>query len=178
MTSNYTRVLGLLEQVPHPPDWRMPSGAQRQQITQLEVAIGFALPSAVVEWLERCNGCIAGPGVLFGATTGSALTDMLSAMELWPKWIQNRWLPIASDGNGNLFVADASKPHVNVFFVECSLDPTRLSYIAGSTVEHFLEFLLEEELGESGWPFDPAYVLSRDPDLGYAAGALLPWVVA
>lgn len=176
MTSKYHGVLRLLQQSPHPPGWSMPGGPQTQQIADLEAAVGFAIPAAVVEWLEQCNGCVAGPGVLFGATSGCALTDILSAMELWPRWRQDRWLPIASDGSGNFFVAVAYEHQVQVFFVECTLDPGRLSYIFGSSVERFLEFLLEGELGESGWPFDPEYVLSRDPDIRYSTGPL-PWLV-
>jgi hypothetical protein len=61
-----------------------------------------------------------------------------------------------------------------VYFID-SYDPSNFAYAVGSSIPRFLIFLLEDDLGEERWPFDPAYVLARDPDIASVDPRCLPW---
>lgn len=64
-----------------------------------------------------------------------------------------------------------------MYFVDCSDDASRLAYAVGSSIPHFLIFLLQCELGDERWPFDAAYVLTRDPQIASIDPEYLPWNV-
>jgi cell wall assembly regulator SMI1 len=158
-------------------------GADAGQLGRLADLLGYPVPADLREWLTRCNGSDSGgPGALFGAYPANRALRIEAAAAIHPQWIPRRWVPVASDGTGNYYLLDASHRVTStdaVFFVDTMDDPDRLAYVVGSRLLTFLRFLLTRELdlpGASGWPFDPEYVLARDPDLALVADAgLLPW---
>ncbi len=94
---------------------------------------------------------------------------------MYPHWRSNGWLPVAGDGSGNYYVLTTAPLAGFVAFVDTADDPTRLDYLAATTLWQFLLFLFQRELGQPGWPFDPRTVLAEDPDLVQAPTELLPW---
>lgn len=177
MSPSFDRALALVTQVPRPPEASEPSGATADQLNSLERSLQQPLPVELTAWLGKCNGVVAGPGVLYGARPDNLTLDIGVARASWPEWVARGWIPVASDGTGNAFVLQgASPPEPSpVYFVDCSEDPARLGYVAASSLDRFLVFLLERELGQGGWPFDSSYVLERDPEISEAGGAPLPW---
>lgn len=177
MMANFDGALALLARVPRPPDAPQPSGATVDQIDQLERALQHPIPRELAAWLERCNGIVAGPGVLYGARATDPDLDIATARRAWPEWEARDWIPVASDGSGNSFVLFASTDSEDsaVYFVDCSDDPDRLAYVVASSLATFLRFLLEREMGEARWPFDSTYVLAEDPQIRDVEGAPLAW---
>jgi cell wall assembly regulator SMI1 len=155
------------------------SGATDKQFDQLRQAIGFEPPADLVDWLRVCNGVIAGPGGLYGASPPEDFLDIAGLLQLFPHWRDNRWIPVAGDGNGNHYVLDAGRQHLDrdaVYFVDVMEDPDELSYVVGSSLARFLRFLLLSDLGDRRWPFDEAYVSAEDPAiLAVEPDTLLPW---
>lgn len=177
MTPNFDRVLGLLTHVPRPPGASEPSGASIEQLQDLEETLQQPIPAELKAWLLRCNGVIAGPGVLYGARPADHALDLATARAAWTEWAGHGWIPVASDGSGNAFVLQRPEPHEPspVYFVDCSDNPDRLAYVVASSLESFLRFLLERELGEERWPFNSSYVLAEDPGIREIEGAPVPW---
>ena len=175
----FDRVTDLLGRVPRPPGDRAIVGASDSQLASLEARLGYRLPSLLAAWLTVCNGLIAGPGGLYGASPPEDFLGIDFMLGLHPEWAARKWLPVAGDGNGNQYIMDASREHIDrdsIFFVDTSEDDLALCYIVGSTLPLFLEFLLEREMGSRGWPFDPAYVLARDAAMASVVPErLLPW---
>jgi cell wall assembly regulator SMI1 len=172
------RVTGLLNQVPRPAESAQIEGASPAQIHALEQRLGHAIPVTLRRWLEVCNGLVAGPGGLYGATDGTHL-DIAHVQGLWPSWRVSGWLPVAGDGNGNAYLMGASPLHGAldaVYFVDCSDDPDAIAYVVASSLPKFLTFLLERELGERRWPFDAEYVQVTDPRISEIDEDLLPWI--
>lgn len=175
----FERVLDLLGRVPRPPEAPPCAGASKEQLSALEGELGYAAPSSLVAWLSLCNGIIAGPGGLYGSGPTDDFLDIGSVLRIHPDWQLKKWLPVAGDGNGNQYVIDASRAHLDadaVYFVDVSENAMELAYIVGSNLELFLVFLLDRETGVQGWPFDAHYVLARDPGIASVdSSALLPW---
>ena len=171
----YHDVLDLIQRAPKPPEARSPQGASPDQIESLERQLGYPLPDWLRRWLDVCNGYMAGPGGLYGAEADRSSLDIKRAS--WPEWRELGWVPIAGDGNGNAYVVPALLPNAGefVYFVDCAEDPSQLAYVVGSSIPNFLRFLLERDMGELGWPFDPDFVLARDPAIAQADAGLLPW---
>jgi hypothetical protein len=136
---------------------------------------GLAFPPEVRDWLRFTDGPRIGPGGIFG------LRDFEEVYGFKPEFLAKRWLPLGTDGCGDYYVlALDSKDHPlrPVYFIdpyhEGGYDvPT---YVVASGFWRFLWFLFRKEVGERGWPFDPAYVLGNDPDLAKVTSARLPWV--
>lgn len=177
MTLPFDRALALIAQVPHSPEGQDLCGATADQVKHLEQPLQQTLPAELSAWLRRCNGIVAGPGVLYGARPTEPPLDIGAARSMWPEWAASGWIPVATDGTGNVFVIQGSDPHhrTPVYFVDCSEDPSRLAYVVASSLDRFLISLLERELGQLGWPFDSAYSLAKDPHLEAVHGAPLPW---
>jgi cell wall assembly regulator SMI1 len=158
-------------------------GADAGELDRLAAYLGYPVPAELRDWLSRCNGSSAGgPGEIYGAYPERRTLRIDSFATIYPQWTERRWIPVASDGTGNYYVLDASHLPTDtdaVFFIDTMDDPDRLGYIVGSRLLPFLRFLLEKELerpGADGWPFDPDYVLARDPDLAKVRDpSLLPW---
>jgi cell wall assembly regulator SMI1 len=155
------------------------SGATDEQLDGLRQALGFEPPADLVDWLRVCNGVIAGPGGIYGAAPPEDFLDIAGVLQLFPRWRDNRWIPVAGDGTGNHYVLDASRQHLDrdaLFFVDVMEDPDELSYVVASSLDRFLRFLLRAELGDRRWPFDEEYVSAEDPEiLAVDPAVLLPW---
>jgi hypothetical protein len=175
----YAAVLDLLGRVPRAPWAGSLTGAAPEQLSALDETLGYPAPPSVRTWLTLCNGYLAGPGNLYGSTTGTDFLDIASVLDIHPRWRAKQWLPVAGDGTGNEYIVDASRAHLagdGVFFVDVSEDPLALAYVVGSGLPEFLEFLLERELGDARWPFNADSVLARDPAIAEVTpSSLLPW---
>jgi hypothetical protein len=175
----FERALDLLGRVPRPPEARPCAGASKEQLSALEGELGYPVPASLVTWLSVCNGIVAGPGGLYGSRPADDFLDIGSTLRIHPDWRLKKWLPVAGDGNGNHYVIDAGRTHLDadaVYFVDVSEDALELAYIVGSNLDLFLVFLLDRETGVRGWPFDASYVLAHDPGIASVdSSALLPW---
>jgi cell wall assembly regulator SMI1 len=101
-------------------------------------------------------------------------------VDLYPEWRPRRWVPLASDGCGNAYVLDCSDGNQSpeaVYFVDCAFDSSQFAYVVASSLQRFLTFYLESDLGElqQSWPIDREYVLARDPEVASFDARLLPW---
>lgn len=71
-----------------------------------------------------------------------------------------------------------------VFFVDVMDNRSKPSYFVASDLFHFLELLLEKELGVEGWPFNRRYVEGKDPSISSLAmrvrsehGVAFSWIL-
>jgi cell wall assembly regulator SMI1 len=154
-------------------------GATSEQLGALEERLELSLPEVYRKWLSVCNGMVAGPGGIYGTETGKNFLDVEWVLQLHPQWLEQRWLPVAGDGNGNHYVLDLSRRHIDedaVFFIDVSDDPEALSYIVASDLRRFFAGLLSKELGDRRWPFDREFMLQADPQIvSVEPPYLLPW---
>lgn len=169
----------MLRLVPHAPGDTPSPGATEEQVAAVQARYPMALPPAYLEWLRLCNGSMSGPGGIYGVGVGKEWIDALVVLDRHPGWAELGWVPVAGDGNGNTYVLDASRSHIDrdaVFFVDAMSDGG-LTYLAGSSLMVFFRGLLRKEAGEEDrWPFDANYVSTTDPDILLVRNAgLLPW---
>lgn len=136
------------------------------------------LPAELQEWLAILNGSHLGQGGLFGVGTPEAYLDIAFHCSLHPEWRARGWIPVAGDGCGNYYVLlagqDGDKGHP-VLFVDTSDDSGAGNYLVASSLFQFLRFYLEAAIGRTGWPFDKAHVLERDPAILDFRALALPW---
>jgi cell wall assembly regulator SMI1 len=178
---DFADVRSLLERLPRQNPERPIRGATAAQIDQLEQDLGRSVPASLRAWYAICGGIHCAPGGLLGPAAQDSDVDIREVMS-WPThvgWAAAGWLPVAGDGNGDYYVLDTTRAHLPnddaVFFVDQS-EPDDLAYIVGSSLPRFLVFLMEHELESTGWPFDRAYVVARDPGIEAVTPAgLLPW---
>jgi len=98
--------------------------------------------------------------------------------ELFPEWRQNGWVPVAGDGCGNYYVLMSNEKHGEnspVIFVDTLSESDSGAYVVASSLFHFLRFYLEADIDRTGWPFDEAYVVGRDPAIMNFHDFELPW---
>jgi cell wall assembly regulator SMI1 len=137
----FTDVVTLLERAPRPPEASRWTGATPQQVAALEQRLGFRLPDSYRDWLAVCNGVIAGPGGIYGTGTPQDFIDVESVLGIHPEWTDRQWLSVAGDGNGNHYVMDVAREHIDadaVFFVDVDSDSDELAYIAASNLANVL----------------------------------------
>jgi cell wall assembly regulator SMI1 len=160
------------------------SGATLKDVTDFERRHGLRAPTELKEWLLMCNGAEVNPGGIFPiepTVMGSSI-DRLLRRE--PNWVRKGWVPIAGDGCGDYYVMSAlskisGQETSPIFFVDQS-NYNFLAYVVGSSLWHFLWFLLNSELRLQVkrpvyWPFNKSWVLRKDPAIIYCTDAELPW---
>lgn len=171
-------LLSLLGRVLLPPEGEAVQGVKESQLAAVASKYEQQIPVNYVRWLSACNGSSAGPGGIFGVRTPAGAPDALDILDFHPDWANHGWIPVAGDGNGNYYVLDTSRKHIDrdaVYFVDTMADEG-LTYIAASDLLIFLKFLLGRELGEERWPFNAEYVVGSDPDIMRVRDLnLLPW---
>ena len=175
---NAPRILELLHQVPRPPEDSIPGGISTRECDECEVRTGLRLPPDVREWLALANGPCVGPGGLYGILPARESLGFEEVINLFPSWRRNRWLPVAGDGCGDHYVIPTQQEYgvgYPVVFVDVHSSEDVPAYIVASDIGHFLNALLEEELGKRGWPFNEQYVCRTDPDIQRFTGVPLPW---
>ena len=191
-------VLDLLERAPKLDDFNL-IPASDSQIGGFETKASIKLPQEILEWMGVCNGALVKPGGIF------SLTEIISSYSNIPKWLENGWIPMASDGCGDYYVLDTrgkistTSTHP-IYFID-QKDYNRADYIVASGLWKFLRFLLEDEILSSEnpidpstdpwdddlqtwinpnskvyWPFNKNKVLEFDPDLAFYEGNVpFPW---
>lgn len=167
----------LASQVPSPPGEPLPPGASDDEIDAFSKRTGVQVPTDLREWWKFTNGPCIGPGGMYGIRPQREHLDLEGVYQHHPEWQRLNWIPVAGDGCGNeyvLTVTPESGPLRPVYFFEHEQsDPRRFEYVVASGLWQFLRFLLREEMGGRGWPFDRDFVLKADPDL--TACSTLPW---
>jgi SMI1 / KNR4 family (SUKH-1) len=167
----------LLQQAPGPPDEEPTQGATLEEIGKFETENQVSLSQDVVEWLTTTNGIMRGPGAFTGVSGPMALGTVI-AFSNYPQWRTKNWFPISDDGCGNYFVSYPLEKRLGVrpvCFVDTQADPDHVSYLAASSVWHFLYFVLSRELGDRRWPGDQSHVLEIDPDIRLFSEIPVAW---
>jgi hypothetical protein len=172
-------VLDLIHRVPRAPEYQIPSGATEQNINHLSGSFGLYLPEELRQFLKLCNAPCIGPGGIFGVPPAPRHLLIESYYEIHPEWILQKWIPLAGDGVGNCYVLDTAYPLPDtapVYFIDHEISFTEPDYIVASNLWIFLRFLLQAEMGVTGWPFNREFVLRADPHLqGYAGHVPFAW---
>ncbi|MFM7159479.1 MAG: SMI1/KNR4 family protein [Planctomycetaceae bacterium] len=172
------RLQKLLLKVPHPPEDRLPEGASDDECNAFVKRTGIRLPCDMANWLKLANGPCVGPGGLYGIQPARSHLNIEAYLEMFPSFMTNKWLPVAGDGCGNIYVIPTQQDFGDGFpvvFVDTSSSHVTPSYIVASDIAHFLVAILECELGVQGWPFNEKHVLQSDPQIRKFSGVALPW---
>lgn len=170
-------LMELTRQTPTPPGQHL-TGASEAEITGLENDVGRALSRGFRRWLRAVNGAMLGPGGVFGIRDRRDFLSIKKYLAIYPEWQSLGWLPIASDGVGNYWVAVPHGPDGTpdwVAFVDTHEDPASVDRYVASSVLRFIKFLLESELGETRWPGDRGYDIEHDPALVAAPEDKAAW---
>ena len=165
----------LLSLIEWPPDERTTIGAKPELLHGFTVRTGLVIPKELSDWLGVVNGARIGPGGVFGIRPDDPYCDIESTLNVYPTWRTNGWIPVASDGCGNYYLAGAENGATPVYFNETVCDDRTLTYVVSSGIWEFLWFLFTEDLGDSGWPFSREYVLKHDPAIVQCKAAPMPW---
>lgn len=164
---NIEELIELARQAPTPPGQHL-TGASEAEISDLEVQIGRTLSPGFHRWLKTVNGAMLGPGGMFGIRETRDFLSIRKHLAIYPEWLSSGWVPVASDGLGNYWVAVPQGPDGSpdwVAFIDPHEDPASIDRYVASSVLRFIWFLLKSELGETRWPGDRDYDLEHDPSL-------------
>jgi hypothetical protein len=154
----------------------LPRGAVSIDFDQFTCRTGIDLPDEMRLVLQISNGPRIPPGGIFGTISSEQSVAIESVYAAFPSWRCTNWLPVASDGCGNYYVALRFGGMYPVAFVEPTRSATVAQYVVASGVLVFVELLLENVVRPFGWPFAREEVLRRDPLLAsLPVPAPLPW---
>lgn len=114
-------------------------------------------------WFGVMNGGVL-EGAVYGLGDSSNWLTIDFVYSLFPGWKSNGWVPIASDGCGNYYVAPTKNEFgtgLPIVFIDSGESLDRPAYIVASDIWIFLEGLMRTELtGGTDWPWpveaDPA----------------------
>ena len=156
----------------------MPKGLSDQELSSFENRSGIRLPNVFQDWLKVTNGPCIGLGGMVGIDSRRSIQNIEDIYMRHSNWPANGWIPVANDGFGNFYVllheVSGLEP---VAFIDCNIDPERISYVASSNLWTFLRFYFSGEskdIEDSQWPFDKNEVLMNDPDI-LKSQLPLPW---
>ena len=154
-----------------------------RKIKSFESNYNIKLPKDFIDWLFITNGSNVGPGGFFGIETGRNSNDIEFYLNLYPIWVEVKYIPVASDGFGNTYLIDLTNSFTNgfIFFIDSSGDISKPTYYVASHVWTFLYCILsrdtveDEDDIENSWPFDEQKVISLDPEILKTPKEFLPW---
>jgi len=172
------RISELLRKVPKPPEDSTPIGADTNAIHEFELRTGIYLPVDLREWLQIANGPCVGPGGMYGIRPACQHLNIESYLALFPSWTATKWIPVAGDGCGNYYIMPTQNEYGvgnPIVFIDTSIACDKPTFIVASDIEHFIISIIENELGDSGWPFDEDTVRRSDPNIIQFHGLALPW---
>jgi hypothetical protein len=175
---NEARIKELLLHLPLPPGGEIPPGVTETELLEFQERTGITLPTELCDWLRISNAPFIGSQGALGIKTRSKYFDIEYYYDLFPIWKVQFWVPVGADGSGNYYVIPTRNEFGTgfpVLFIDTHDNANAPAYIVASSVGHFLEFLIERELGMSKWPFDKAEVATKDPDILAFRGVDLPW---
>lgn len=144
---------------------------------QFEEINSITVPENLHSWLQFSNGSYLGPGGVYGIDNGTEHLDASIVLQDFPVWSEKKWIPVAGDGSGNTYVlvADPQDPlFSSVGFIDTTGGDDKITYLVASDIWCFLQFLINKEKGEKGWPFQKEYVSTNDPGI-LKFERLLPW---
>jgi hypothetical protein len=170
-------LISLGRRVPAPPGQEF-TGASEEDIAALETGIGRNLSLGLHRWLRVVNGAMLGPGGVFGIRDPRDFLSIEKYLRIYPEWRTLGWVPIASDGVGNYWVAVPQGPDGSadwIAFIDTHENPATVDRYVASNFLRFMRFLLKSELGETRWPGDKRYDLECDPALANVPVEQAPW---
>ena len=181
---NHKAIRSLIEQARRTDDGPVRAPATEDEIDDYQVRTGVTLPPPVREWLMMSNGPIVDQCAFYGINDGLLPFD--KAYAIFPAWHEMKWIPILDDSCGNYWVLPTRGEYGDgypVVFVETMLDDEAPAYLVASSLGHFIEFVLEDEIllahedrqNDSYWPFERDKVLVKDPDMLKFHDVRLPW---
>jgi hypothetical protein len=176
-TPTVEELIELARRAPAPPGQDF-VGVRDEDIAEAEAKIGRPLSNGLRRWLHSVNGAMLGPGGVFGIRDADDVLSFEKYLRIYPEWRKRSWVPVASDGVGNYWVAVPFGPDGSpdwIAFVDTHEDPLNVSRYAASNFLHFMRFLLNSELGETRWPGDKEYDLEHDPALVNVPVEQAPW---
>lgn len=172
---DHQRLKTLLTRLPDPP----PAGVSGEAIQNFEQTTGITIPPDFTELLKVSNGPIIGHQKLFGLTDArQGDVDILSDMKAYPNFMSSGWIPIGSDGFGNRYVIPTRQEFGEgypVLFFDIINDINKPAYIVASDIQHFIEYLIEDELDNNAYIFDRTIALRYDPNLLRFKRLTFPW---
>lgn len=177
---DFEKIRVLLQRVPKPPGELLPEPATDEKLDSFEKRSGIKLPIDLRKWFKVTNGPCVGPGGLYGIENSQSHLDIEYYLALFPSWKSRKWIPVAGDGCGNYYIVPTQEEYgagYPVVFVDTSVASENPAYIVASDIGHFLELLLEAELGRKGWPFDMNFMIKVDPEITRFRNVPLPWAI-
>jgi len=154
-----------------------PKGVQNEQIETFQKHFDINFPLELVMWLRFTNGPCIGPSGIFGINTIRKNLDIGYYFGLYPDWAKKKFIPIAGDGCGNVYVILHGFSQDPIAFIDVAEDNKIPAFLVASDLWHFFCFYLLNWIGETGWPFDREKVLRFDPHLIDMSGAPKAWEV-
>lgn len=185
MQSIKASVLDLLNQWMASSNEIPAEGATENNITDFEHRTGIQIPRQLQDWLQTSNGPRIADGI-YGLRPDCPFLDIYHKLELYPQWIELKWIPIAGDGCGNYYLVVTQNEFGEgepVIFIDVYEGASKPTYVAASDIWHFLQFYLRNELSLSRlslgstesetqhelehlpWPYNKIMVLQEDPDI-------------
>jgi cell wall assembly regulator SMI1 len=178
MHAKILKIQYLLSEFEIPEQYKLKNRLSINQITEFEEKFNIRFPEKFVDCLLSFSGSFAGDGGIFGLHQEKSILDIGYYFDLFPNWLNAKWIPVASDGCGNYFVCIANSQFEGkdpVVFIDSSLGYDKIAYIVASNLFDFLIFYLEGSLSNTGWPFDSEFVVGIDPDILTFSSLRLPW---
>ncbi|MCC5875111.1 MAG: SMI1/KNR4 family protein [Candidatus Sumerlaeia bacterium] len=145
-------------------------------LRSVEQSLGLMIPREIKDWLMVINGSFVGSQVFLGIGTSNSFLDLVPVLQDYPEWKSRAWIPVASDGCGNYYVASGINSLCPVVFVDTAFDFSKPAYVVSTALRRFLYEFIKSEFFDTEWPFDRKYILLHDPGLIDATGlGPLPW---
>ena len=131
------------------PEDSLPNGATLQQLDNFETRTTLRLPHQIKDWLLLCNGPCVAEGGVYGVCPDRPFLNIETHLNDCPKWLGNKWLPVAGDGCGNYYIAVLDRGYSTscpVFFVDHEESSNELAYQVAPDFWTFLVWLFKRDL--------------------------------
>ncbi len=174
--TDYSEVIKELQML-NEPGSLLPQGVSEDKVRSFEAQINTRLPLVLRDWLMLTNAPGVGGQYLMGIDA-KPIQDMMRLLNLYPKWLEAGWLPVAGDGLGNFYVVTTKQDFGSgepVIFLDHEFDTAQPDYIVASAFDIFVKQFVHKELVRNRWPFDKSLTLSIDPGIMAFKSISMPW---
>lgn len=132
----------------------------KEEILKFETDNGLKLLPELKEWLHVFNlseksQIFTSTPILYDAKQIQESFDIGKDIYREYGWVQKNWIPIASDGCGNLYILGQIKPEIKeipVFFMDMISSAPEPDYVVASDLWHFLKFVFMKSIHEFSSP--------------------------